>query len=98
MDDKRHLNGDITMNILVVDDEIVQIETIQRGLRSKGYQVTHALNAEDALRKIRENHTQIDLVITDYAMPGMNGIGLLKKIRETRRTLEWWRQLFKPKG
>ena len=75
------------MNILVVDDEIVQIETVSRGLRSKGYQVTSALNAEDALKKIRRNHTNIDMVITDYAMPGMNGIGLLKKIRETRRTM-----------
>ena len=75
------------MNILVVDDEIVQIETISRGLRSKGHHVFDALNAEEALEKIRRNTPTIDVVLTDYAMPGMNGIGLLKKIRKMHRTL-----------
>jgi CheY-like chemotaxis protein len=37
------------MNILVVDDEKVQIETLRRALRSKGYQVFEALNAIEAL-------------------------------------------------
>ena len=37
------------MNILIVDDEEVQIETLRRALRSKGYQVFEALSAVDAL-------------------------------------------------
>ena len=75
------------MNILVVDDEIVQIETISRGLKRKGYRVTQALSANDALGELRNQCSKIDMVITDYAMPGMNGIGLLKRIRESHRSL-----------
>jgi len=75
------------VNILIVDDETVQIETITRGLRSRGFRVIHALNADEALGKLNDPANGIDMVITDYAMPGMNGIGLLKKIRVTHRNL-----------
>ncbi len=71
------------MNILVADDEKVQVETIGRGLKNKGHHVIPALNGDEALKKLNEAKGKIDMVITDYAMPGMNGLGLLKKIRST---------------
>ncbi|MCG2777518.1 MAG: response regulator [Desulfobacterales bacterium] len=70
------------MNILVVDDEKVQIETLRRALRSKGYQVFEALNAIEALDQLESMTYRIDMVLTDYIMPGKDGIELLKKIRE----------------
>ncbi len=70
------------MNVMIVDDEVVQVETIGRGLRSRGYKVCFALNGGDALGKLNDESRKIDLVITDYAMPEMNGLTLLKKIRE----------------
>jgi two-component system NtrC family sensor kinase len=69
------------MNILVVDDERIQLESLKLGLNSKGYQVAVALNAEVAFEHLDKGN-KIDLVITDYAMPGMNGMELLKNIRE----------------
>ena len=75
------------MNILVVDDEVVQVETLSRGLKSRGFQVDHALSGKEALEKIDNKHTKVDMVITDYAMPGMNGLNLLKNIRESERKL-----------
>lgn len=89
--DKDRLNEDrkrrSKVNILVVDDEVVQIETLSRGLKSKGYQVDHALNGQEALKKIENKLTKVDMVITDYAMPGMNGLNLLKNIRKSDRQL-----------
>ena len=72
------------MKVLVVDDEPIQLETIGRGLQSKGYDVIKAMNADEALSIIRDDKPRIDLVITDYSMPGTNGLELLKKIRETK--------------
>ncbi len=69
------------MNVLVVDDEIVQVENLRIGLSSKGYHVLQALNGQQALNLIENTLNQVDLVITDYAMPGMNGIELLQHIR-----------------
>jgi len=70
------------MNIVVVDDDMVQLETLKRGLRNKGYQVFEAVSASEALEHFAQsNIPKIDLVLSDYIMPGMNGMQLLKKIR-----------------
>ncbi|MBI5591167.1 MAG: response regulator [Deltaproteobacteria bacterium] len=69
------------MNVLIVDDEIVQIENLRIGLSSRGHHIFEALNGNEALSLIENDVNQIDLVITDYAMPGMNGIELLQNIR-----------------
>jgi DNA-binding response OmpR family regulator len=37
------------MNILIVDDDLTQLETLRRGLRSKGYNVLEASSGEEAL-------------------------------------------------
>lgn len=69
------------MNILLVDDESVQLQSLKRGLRNIGYETTEALNAEDAYELVIDNSNMIDMVITDYDMPCMNGIEFLRKIR-----------------
>lgn len=74
------------MKILVIDDEQVMIETLKRGLRSKGYQVVGASDCFTALYKLRTSKG-IELVISDYLMPGMNGLALLKKIRAINASL-----------
>ncbi|HYA13466.1 MAG TPA: response regulator [Syntrophales bacterium] len=75
------------MKILVVDDEIDEVESLNRGLRSKGYHVLQALNAQEALNHLCNDATRIDLVITDYAMPMMNGMDLLRDIRKNHGNL-----------
>lgn len=72
--------------ILVVDDKRVQLKTLRRGLRTRGYRVVEALNGQDAL-DLLDQEPQIDLVLTDYAMPEMNGIELLQKIRQTNKAI-----------
>lgn len=75
------------MNILVVDDEEIMLDSIKIGLTNNGHQVFTALNARLALEQISSQDQRIDLVITDYLMPEMTGLELLKAIRENHPTL-----------
>lgn len=70
------------MNILVVDDDVIWLQTLKRGLKTRGYQTLEALDANEALEKLSNPNTPaIDLILTDYLMSEMNGIELLKEIR-----------------
>ncbi len=71
------------MKILVVDDEIDQLESLRRGLKSRGHSVAVARDAELAVQMLGEPDAAIDLMITDYAMPGLDGSGLVERIRKT---------------
>ncbi len=75
------------MNILVVDDEVDQVESLRRGLRNKGHHVFEALGAEQALNIIQKSSIDIDLMITDFSMPGMDGIELIASVRKSYRAL-----------
>lgn len=75
------------MNILIVDDEAVMVESIKIGLENNGYRVFCALNAQQALEQLFCEEYRIDLVITDYLMPTMNGLELLMAIRKSHPTL-----------
>lgn len=69
-----------TKNILVVEDEITNSILIKRILLKEKYKVTTAFNGQEAL-EIMENET-FDAVLTDWMMPKLDGIELIKKIRE----------------
>lgn len=66
--------------ILVVDDAPETLEVLRRNLTSRGYQVYTAPGVDDALR-VLDSET-IDLVITDYKMPRVSGLDLVRHIRE----------------
>ena len=71
------------MNILIVDNNAVWLETLKRGLNIGGHEVMKAMSANEALMNLSNPNTPgIDLVLTDYVMPEMNGIELLKEIRK----------------
>jgi CheY-like chemotaxis protein len=70
--------------ILLVDDEKAVREVLTRGLQEKGYRVLEAADGSQALEILRDTADEIDLVITDVAMPGMTGIELAHKGLELR--------------
>jgi DNA-binding NtrC family response regulator len=67
--------------ILLVDNEPHMLEIAERTLNTFGYNVISRTDAESALSVIRDG-IEIDLVITDYGMPGMNGVELLAILRK----------------
>lgn len=68
-------------SILVVDDERGFRDVVTVILESQGYQVHQAHHANDALGLLDE--TMPDLILTDMMMPEMDGVGLIKRLRET---------------
>jgi len=67
------------MNILLVDDDIIFVSVLSDFLKQK-HTLRIASNGLDALNIFKVNH--YDVVITDISMPKINGIELLKAIRE----------------
>ena len=66
--------------ILVVDDELSMRDFLAIMLKKEGHEIVTAENGGDALKAIQ---TEIfDLVITDVKMPGIDGIEVLKTIKE----------------
>lgn len=70
------------MRILIVDDEKDQLKALDLSLRSNGYETETAESAEKALNVLHRQSESVDLVITDFVMPGMNGLQLLRKIKQ----------------
>jgi len=60
--------------ILVVDDEITSIAILRKVLEEAGHKVTTVVDGEMAIEKIKE--FKYDILLTDFNMPGMNGIEL----------------------
>ncbi len=72
--------------ILVVDDDPSILKTFESQLRRVGHHVATATSATDALNLLSE--VDADLVITDLRMPGMDGLELLKRIRESGHEID----------
>ena len=69
-----------SMKILIVDDSITIRRIISNALKTVGFPETvEAVNGKDALEKLTSN--KIDFIITDWNMPEMNGLDLIKEVR-----------------
>ena len=66
--------------ILIVDDEELIVRLLSMSLRSDGYQTVSAFSGEQGLEVFKAESP--DIVVTDIKMPGMDGLELLKKIKE----------------
>jgi len=68
--------------ILVVDDDKDMCQLISEILQEESCEVNISYNGEDALSKIKEN--SYDLVILDYKLFGISGLGVLEKARQIK--------------
>jgi len=67
-------------NLLVVDDELIVRDSLDKWFREEGYGVTVAESAQDALTKMAAK--RFDLALVDIKMPGTDGVELQRRMRE----------------
>ncbi len=65
--------------ILIIEDNETMREGMVQVLKKAGYQVFSCENGEDAFFKLE--HHKVDLIISDYRLPGMNGLEVLDKVK-----------------
>ena len=70
------------INILAVDDEEPFRRLLKKELARKGYAVEVASDGSEALRLLRDH--AFDVILLDVVMPGVDGISLMKKLKEDR--------------
>jgi two-component system, OmpR family, response regulator ResD len=75
----RHVRG----SVLVVDDEPTIAEVVSRYLERAGYDVRTAGDGTDALRMVSDSRP--DLVVLDLMLPGLNGLEVMRRVRELDR-------------
>lgn len=73
--------GEIT--ILVVDDSRAQRKILSAGLKQAGYRILEAESGGDAVEVCRREN--VDIVLSDWVMPGMNGLEFCKAFRQMQR-------------
>ena len=64
--------------LLLVDDDLLILETLQEMLKAEGFQVATCASAERAEQVLRDARPPYDLVITDLVMPGRSGMDVLR--------------------
>lgn len=70
-----------TIKILCVDDEINVLRALKRLFMDTDYELITASSGEEGLRLLKE-HDPVQLIISDYRMPGMNGVDFLQQVCE----------------
>jgi len=68
-------------NLLIVDDSASMRQLVSFALKDAGYDVTAAVHGKDALDKLN-NGSKFEMVITDLNMPEMDGIELIRQLRQ----------------
>jgi DNA-binding NtrC family response regulator len=72
--------------VLLVDDEEEFCNMLSERLETRGLKVNAVLSGEDAVKRVEEQN--FDAIILDLAMPGIDGIETLRRIKEKRPDLE----------
>lgn len=71
-------------NVMIIDDDLMVLDTVQRLLSNAGYNCLAAEDSQKALSLLRAHKDSIKVILLDALMPGMNGARLLRKLREVK--------------
>ena len=72
---------------MLVDDEVSFVETTAKRLAKRNLKTIMAFSAQEGLEKLKENQ-DLDVIVLDIKMPGMNGIDALKEIKKLSPLVE----------
>lgn len=68
---------------MVVDDDLLILRALQRVLEAQGFEVIRCSSPEEALEVLRlQGQHAVGLIVSDYMMPGMNGVEFLSEARQ----------------
>ncbi|HVW83064.1 MAG TPA: response regulator, partial [Bryobacteraceae bacterium] len=76
-----------TATVLVIDDEAIVRQVCQTALESAGCSVLLAEDGQQGLQCLEEKGSEIQLILLDLGMPGMNGRQVLERVRATGRSI-----------
>jgi DNA-binding response OmpR family regulator len=69
--------------LLIVDDEYDIVQVLKLGLQQNGFLVDGFTNPEEALQSFKSNAESYSLLLSDVRMPGLSGMQLARKVKET---------------
>jgi CheY-like chemotaxis protein len=73
--------------ILVVEDNDMNMQLVEFLLEEGGYDIVKATSGEEALSMTREsNGAPVDLILMDIHLPGMDGLSVVRAMKEDERT------------
>jgi len=70
-----------TNKVLVVDDDAALVKMLNVRLWAEGYETELAVDGDTAIALAREHHP--DLILLDIAMPGVTGVDVIEKLRDS---------------
>ena len=73
--------------VMLVDDEVPFVEIMTKRLEKRSLQIISAYDGQEALEKLDKNRN-VDVVILDVKMPGMDGIEVLREIKKSYPLIE----------
>lgn len=71
----------LNKKILIVEDDPPLLKVLEAKFKGEGFEVLTAMNGEEGLESALENEP--DIILLDLIMPKMDGVTMLKKLRET---------------
>ena len=76
-----------TSFIMLVDDEVTFVETMAKRLEKRNIETLIALSGEESLEALK-THQNLDVIVLDVKMPGMDGLETLKRIKQELPLIE----------
>lgn len=73
-------------NILVIDDDVELYSLLAEYFAQTGFESRHAVDAESGLKQILADPSQWDAVVLDIMLPGIDGLEVLRRLRERAST------------